>query len=178
MFSFCTVICIFCDPLLFLSFLSSSYIFYSFFFLSLDDSKWPILVSNKISNSIRLLFWYLILIMWINLIQITINPLTFDAQWRKSPLCHIQIVNVQMSLHIHPVWSGHSLLVNINYGIHLASINSTSGQQMPWSACANAQADQGICSANCARAFFMCCSSFGIIFTLFIWIPYSLPYVP
>ena len=39
MFSFCTVICIFCDPLLFLSFLSSSYIFYSFFFLSLDDSK-------------------------------------------------------------------------------------------------------------------------------------------
>ena len=36
----------------------------------------------------------------------------------KRPLCHMQTVTVQMSVHIHAVWSGHSLLVDIYYIIN------------------------------------------------------------
>ena len=56
------------------------------------------------------------------------------------PLCHIRIAQVQMSVHIRAILSGHSLFVDI----YTIVIDCVSGQRRPRSACAFAQADQGL----------------------------------
>ena len=67
------------------------------------------------------------------------------ATWRKRPYakCEQWTVKVQMGVRISAVWSGHSLFVDISTYFVVCTY-SVSGQRRPRSACAYAQADQGL----------------------------------
>ena len=47
------------------------------------------------------------------------GPYTIScATWEKAPYVIMGTAEVQISMHIHAVWSGHSLFVDIYYNIH------------------------------------------------------------
>ena len=77
----------------------------------------------------------------------------------KRSLCHMHTANVQINLHTHAVWSGHSLSVNIYYSIH-SFCKQTMKAQISLHGCAGWSGPS--VSANCIRALFVHCASYGI----------------
>ena len=88
---------------------------------------------------------------------LTLENNNWCVTWEKKTLCHIWTVKVKMSVHIHAVWSGHSLFVNIYYSIYWfckrtmkASISLR--ECVGWSGPS--------LSANCIRTLFVRCASY------------------
>ena len=70
----------------------------------------------------------------------------------ERPFCHMQTGMVQISVHICN--SDLDILCLSSYTT--VAVDSVSGQQRPRSACANVQADQGLCCPQFAERPFLC----------------------